>query len=95
MVPFRVALDRLTSDLDGPGGRSPLTPREDDVAALVARGLSNRQIAAELYIAERTAQTHVQHILNRLNLRSRTQIAVWASDALRRTDRQEIRMPGQ
>lgn len=55
-----------------------LTPREEDVARLVARGLSNREIAAELYVSERTAETHVQHILTKLGFGSRTQIATWA-----------------
>jgi predicted ATPase/DNA-binding CsgD family transcriptional regulator len=55
-----------------------LTPRELEVAALVARGLSNRQIADELVIAEGTAANHVKHILARLTLDSRVQIAAWA-----------------
>jgi DNA-binding CsgD family transcriptional regulator len=67
------------------GGASPpwralaqLTPREQEVAALVARGLTNRQIAAELVITEGTAANHVKHILARLVLDSRVQIAAWA-----------------
>jgi predicted ATPase/DNA-binding CsgD family transcriptional regulator len=55
-----------------------LTQRELEVAALVARGLTNRQIAAELVIAEGTAANHVKHILARLVLDSRVQIAAWA-----------------
>jgi non-specific serine/threonine protein kinase len=55
-----------------------LTQRELDVAALVARGLSNRQIAARLVIAEGTATNHVKHILTKLALDSRVQIAAWA-----------------
>jgi len=55
----------------------PLTPREREVAVLVARGASNRGIAARLFISERTAQTHVQHILDKLGFTSRTQIAAW------------------
>jgi non-specific serine/threonine protein kinase len=55
-----------------------LTPREREVAALIARGLTNRQIASRLVITERTADTHVQHILNKLNVNSRAQIAAWA-----------------
>ena len=47
------------------------------MAALLARGLTNRQIAEELFIAERTADTHVEHILAKLGLGSRTQIATW------------------
>ena len=55
----------------------PLTRREREVAALIARGLTNRQIAEELFIAERTADTHVEHILAKLGLGSRTQVATW------------------
>ena len=57
----------------------PLTPREREVAALVADGVSNRGIASRLFITERTAQTHVQHILDKLGFTSRTQIAVWTA----------------
>lgn len=58
---------------------SVLTARELEVAHLVARGLTNREIAAELVIATRTADTHVDHILRKLGFRSRTQIAAWLS----------------
>lgn len=58
--------------------RIPLTRREGEVAVLIARGLTNRQIAAALFIAERTVDTHVEHILKKLGLRSRTQVAAWA-----------------
>lgn len=58
--------------------RDPLTSREREVAALIARGLSNREIATKLSIAERTAISHVEHIMNKLGLHSRAQIAAWA-----------------
>jgi predicted ATPase/DNA-binding CsgD family transcriptional regulator len=58
--------------------RSVLSPRETEVAALIARGLSNREIAAGLVITEKTAANHVEHIMAKLSLRSRAQIAVWA-----------------
>ncbi len=59
-----------------PGGRaSPLTTREREVAALVARGLSDRDIASELVVSRRTAEGHVQRILVKLGLTSRTQLA--------------------
>src|SRR5262249_53452853 len=58
--------------------QDPLTSREREVAALVMRGLSNREIADRLNIAERTATTHVDHIMNKLGLHSRAQIAAWA-----------------
>ena len=55
-----------------------LTPREREVAALIAQGKTNREIAIILVITERTADTHVQHILNKLGVGSRAQIAGWA-----------------
>src|SRR5581483_380170 len=58
-------------------GRSLLTPRQREVAALVAQGLSNRQIAERLVITERTAESHVERIRTRLGFRSRAQIAAW------------------
>ena len=55
-----------------------LTGREREVAVLVAMGKSNREIAKELVVSERTAATHVSNILNKLNYSSRAQIAAWA-----------------
>lgn len=68
---------------------SPLTQREQEVAGLIGRGFSNRQIATALVISERTAESHVSHILTRLELTSRAQIAGWAveREQARRTDR--------
>jgi signal transduction histidine kinase len=60
-------------------GRAVLTARQRDVAALVARGYTNQQIAAELVIASGTASNHVQQTLTRLGLASRAELAVWAS----------------
>jgi non-specific serine/threonine protein kinase len=54
-----------------------LTTREREVVALLARGLSNRQIAATLVVSERTAEGHVHNILSKLQLDSRTQLASW------------------
>ncbi len=54
-----------------------LTPREREVAALIARGRTNRQIADELVITERTAGAHVEHILTKLGFQSRAQVAAW------------------
>jgi DNA-binding CsgD family transcriptional regulator len=59
---------------------SPLTRREQEVAVLVARGLTNKQIADALVIAEGTAGIHVDHILSKLGFHSRTQVAVWVAD---------------
>lgn len=63
------------------GGASILTPRQVEVARLIAKGYSNRQIAQTLFIAERTADTHIEHIMRKLDLHSRTHIAIWASEA--------------
>jgi class 3 adenylate cyclase/DNA-binding CsgD family transcriptional regulator/tetratricopeptide (TPR) repeat protein len=55
-----------------------LTRREQEVAALVAEGLSNRQIAEHLFVSERTAEAHLQHIFTKLGFSSRSQVAAWA-----------------
>jgi DNA-binding CsgD family transcriptional regulator len=55
-----------------------LTPRQQEVAALVAEGLTNAEIAQRLVITEGTAENHLEAILRRLELRSRTQVGVWA-----------------
>jgi predicted ATPase/DNA-binding CsgD family transcriptional regulator len=56
--------------------RDLLTKRESEVAELISRGMSNKEIAATLVISKRTAETHVEHILTKLGLSSRTQVAV-------------------
>ncbi|MDQ6849668.1 MAG: LuxR C-terminal-related transcriptional regulator [Actinomycetota bacterium] len=62
-----------------PGASVPgLTRREAEVAVLVAQGLSNREVAAKLYVSVRTVEVHVDHILTKLGFRSRTQLAAWA-----------------
>jgi non-specific serine/threonine protein kinase len=66
----------------------PLSRRECEVATLIARGLTNRAIAEQLVIAERTAETHVSNILSKLGLDTRAQIAAWA------VAHQLIEMPG-
>ena len=59
----------------GANGGLPLTPRECEVAELIARGLTNRQIGTRLFIAERTVDTHVGRILAKLGCASRAQVA--------------------
>jgi len=68
-------------DLAEPGKRMQrvLTEREVQVARLLGRGLSNREIAAELVISVRTADRHVENILAKLGLRSRGAVAAWAA----------------
>ena len=72
--PIGVLLGRLNGDEE-----HGLSARELEVAALVAEGLTNRQIAARLVISERTAQNHVQHILTKLGFATRSQIAAWST----------------
>lgn len=77
MAPFSLRIEGLRARL--PAGPPPLSPREREVARLVGQGLTNRQIAAALYVSERTAQNHVQHILTKLGFANRSQIAVWSN----------------
>ena len=64
----------------GAGG-SPLTNREGEVVELIAQGMSNREIAIELVISEKTVKTHVSNILSKLHLADRTQAAIYALKA--------------
>jgi DNA-binding NarL/FixJ family response regulator len=81
-LPLDPAIARdLTSSLraesrDGPATR--LTTRELEILRLLGAGKSNKEIAAELQISERTARTHVSNILGKLGLTSRTHAALWA-----------------
>jgi DNA-binding CsgD family transcriptional regulator len=59
---------------------SALTRREREIAGLIAEGLSNKEIASSLVIAQRTAEGHVEHILTKLGFTSRAQIAAWAAE---------------
>ena len=56
----------------------PLTDREEQVLAAVARGLSNSEIAGELYISLSTVKTHVASLMTKLGARNRVEIAIWA-----------------
>jgi non-specific serine/threonine protein kinase len=71
---------RPRPDAGRPGaGPGQLTRRQRDVAALVARGQTNSQIAASLVISVRTVETHVQHIMDKLGCSTRAQIAAWSA----------------
>ena len=89
----RIGLERADADniafalgepetvvVEDSGEAVSLTRREREIAELVGEGLSNKEIAARLVISPRTAEGHVEHILAKLNLTSRAQIAVWVAD---------------
>lgn len=72
----------VTSETQGAGSGQTeldkLTPREKDVLGKITAGKSNKEIAAELFIAEKTVKTHVSNILSKLDLQDRTQAAIYA-----------------
>jgi len=72
-----VAAGTTPSDPDRPQ-QVPLTPRERQVAALVASGRTNRQIGRVLGISEKTAEVHLHHVMSKLDVRSRAEVAAWA-----------------
>ena len=65
------------------GGHAPLTPREREVASLLADGLTNTEIARRLLISRKTVAVHVSHILAKLDMSSRTQVAAWVASRSR------------
>jgi DNA-binding NarL/FixJ family response regulator len=70
------------SEITLPPELAELTPRELEILKLIAVGANNREIAGQLYISEGTVKNHVTNILNRLNLRDRTQAAILAKTYL-------------
>jgi DNA-binding CsgD family transcriptional regulator len=80
----RLGMAPLAAQIRSARREPTLSAREEDVAALVAEGLSNRQIASRLHLSERTVENHVTHILTKLGFDSRTRIAAWYATRPRR-----------
>jgi DNA-binding CsgD family transcriptional regulator len=83
MLPSLRHATELLDEVDAAREAGGLTPREREVADLIADGLSNRQIAEALVISEGTAEVHIKRILSKLGFRSRSQVAVWANERRR------------
>ncbi len=75
----RVINPKPINNTETPKVLSELTPRELDVAKLVAIGATNQEIATKLFISESTVKTHINSIFNRLNLKNRAQLAIYAN----------------
>ena len=71
---------QAADEAGGWAGSEGLTAREREIAVLVARGLSNRDIAARLVISKRTVDAHVNHIFAKLGISSRVQLTIWLRD---------------
>lgn len=78
MVTFALR-ERRTSSVEPRHADSLLTPREREVASLVAQGMSSKDVAANLVISRRTVDVHVEHIFAKLGFNSRAQIATWVA----------------
>jgi len=83
-------MEKLTTTVTGAKFNSPeskellqLSAREQEVLQLISSGATNREIAQQLYIAEGTVKTHITHLLSRLNLRNRAQLAIYANSIFR------------
>jgi DNA-binding CsgD family transcriptional regulator/tetratricopeptide (TPR) repeat protein len=84
-MPLTAKAQTLAESLAG-RRTGPLSRRQYEIADLVSQGLMNRQIAAALHLSERTVETHVQHILARLDFSNRSQIAAWMATERVRTE---------
>ena len=61
--------------------RTPLTKREMEIAGLISQGMTSREIATQLFISERTVETHVTNMLNKLGVNSRVELTEWVAIA--------------
>ncbi len=77
-----MAAARMMQELSAPpkkqAGIDEISPREMEVLQLIGRGMSNKEIGEKLFIGERTVKTHVSHLLEKLQLQDRTQLAIYA-----------------
>ncbi len=78
-APWLTAVARMGSDVSEEGMRRPITPRELEVIALLARGLGNKQIAKRLGIREQTVKNHVTRAMDKLGVTSRLEVGLMAS----------------
>ena len=76
MAPLRARIAELRAAAEDGG---VLSRREAEIAELVGRGLTNRQIAVTAHISERTVETHVGHVLAKLGFTRRSEIAAWVA----------------
>jgi DNA-binding NarL/FixJ family response regulator len=79
LLAYALRAGDATGGVGDAGAESPLTGRETTVAALVAEGLTNREIAARLDLSASTVATHLDNVRDKLGMRSRTQIALWVA----------------
>ena len=73
LAEFRSSSQRQTESIDS------LSPREKEVLDLVSQGLTNKEVAGNLYISENTVKYHMKNILDKLHLRNRSQVIAWAA----------------
>ena len=79
-IPKSLAMKLINQSAQAAKTESPLTDREQEIAALVAQGLSNKEIARELGVSANTIRSHISNILRKLKLTNRTQIAIYLKD---------------